>query len=67
VGVTDETARRIDALGLAPFSAAWWRAYREEHLRMYPDLAEEDPRSVRNLDDMVARAERLEDSRRASD
>lgn len=52
---------RYDTYGLdmihEPWSAAWWRAVRDEHLKRYPEL---DARSRANLDDEVRRAEERE-------
>lgn len=41
-----------------PFSAAWYRAYREEHLRRYPHV---DQITRDNLDQFVRRAEEREE------
>ena len=56
----DATAHALDP-GLTSFTAAWYRAYKAEHLRRYPHLVNEPHQnSIRNLDQAIERAGRRE-------
>lgn len=46
----------VSSTGAAGFSAQWHREHKVFHLAKFPNLAERDPRSVRNFDESIVAA-----------